>query len=88
VRYIIGVLIPLLFQSLFVFVVIEMNTGNGSWVGLAALILGVFAIPMTCLTNFFYIKARKEASTFSVIAPCFAIALIVPVIILFFLILG
>jgi len=88
VRYIIGVLIPVLLQSLFVFVVIEMNTGNGSWLGLAALILGLFAIPMTCLTNIFYIRARKDVATLSVIVPCFAIALIVPVILLFLLILG
>jgi len=87
-RYFIGVLIPFFLQSLLVFVVIEMNTGNGSWVGLGALILGMFAIPMTCLANFFYIRARKDIGSFSAVAPCFVIALIVPVIILFLLILG
>jgi hypothetical protein len=51
--YVIGVLIPLILQSLLVFIVIEMNTGNGSWVGLGALLIGMFAIPATAIVNFF-----------------------------------
>lgn len=88
VRYIVGVLIPVLFQSLFVFVVIQMNTGNGSWVGLGALLLGMFAIPATGIVNLSYIRARKELDAASVIAPCLLMALIVPLIILLLVIVG
>ncbi len=88
VRYIIGVLIPLLLQSLFVFVVIAMNTGNGSWVGLGALLLGMFAIPITALTNLLYIRARRTLNPLPVLVPCFLMALIVPFILLLLLIIG
>ena len=87
-RYILGVLIPIFLQSLFVYIVIEMNTGNGSWVGLGALLIGMFAIPATGLANFLYIRARKDLHVFSVIGPCLLMALIMPVIILFLLMLG
>lgn len=87
-RYLIGVLTPLLLQSLFVFIVIEMNTGNGSWVGLGALLLGVIAIPATGVLNFIYIKSKKDEINLAVIAKCFLISLVLPFIILFFLMLG
>ena len=87
-RYIIGVVIPILLQSLFVFIVIQMNTGNGSWLGLGALLIGMFAIPATGITNFLYIKARKERNTITLISRCFLMALIVPFILFFLLMLG
>ena len=87
-RYLIGVLIPLLLQTLFVFIVIEMNTGNGSWVGLGALLLGMFTIPATGVSNFIYIKSKKDEFNLAVIARCFLISLVLPFIIFFFLMLG
>jgi len=88
VRYFIGVLIPLFLQSLFVFIVIEMNTGNGSWLGLGALLLGMIAIPITAILNFIYLKSRKDEINLAVIAKCFLISLVLPFIVLFFLMLG
>ena len=87
-RYIIGVLIPILLRSFVVFIVIAMNTGNGSWAGLAAFLLGMFAIPATGIANFFYIRARKDRQTFSVMWPCFLMALIMPIIVLLLVIIG
>lgn len=87
-RYLIGVLTPLLLQSLFVYIVIEMNTGNGSWLGLGALLLGMIAIPATGVLNFIYIKSKKDEINLAVIAKCLLISLVLPFIILFFLMLG
>lgn len=87
-RYLVGVIVPVLLQSLFVFIVIEMNAGNGSWLGLGAFLLGIFAIPATALVNIIYIKSNKEAAAFSVVARCFLMTLIVPFIILFLFVLG
>lgn len=87
-RYIIGVLVPVLLQSLFVFIVIAMNTGNGSWAGLAAFLLGIFVIPATGIANFLYIRARRDRQTFSVIWPCFLMALVMPFIVFFLMFIG
>lgn len=81
-RYVVGVLIPVLLQCLFVFIIIEMNTGNGSWVGLGALLIGMFAIPATAVINFLYIKSNKDRGTASLMLRCFLIAIVVPVIII------
>ncbi len=87
-RYIAGVLIPVVLQCLFVFIIIEMNTGNGSWIGLGALLIGMFAIPATAIINFLYIKTNKGRSTVSLMSRCFLIAIIAPVIILLLLLVG
>ena len=87
-RYLIGVLFPVLLQSLFVFIVIEMNTGIGSWVGLGALLLGMFAIPATGIANFIYLKSNREISDFAALTRCYLMALIVPFIIFILLVVG
>ena len=87
-RYVSGVLVPVLLQCLFVFIIIEMNTGNGSWVGLGALLIGMFAIPATAVINFLYIKSNKDRSAISLIAKCFLIAIVAPAIILLLLLVG
>ena len=40
-KYLFGVAIPVIFQILVVFIVIDLNTGNGSWAGLGALLIGL-----------------------------------------------
>ncbi len=87
-RYFIGVIFPALLQTLFVFIVIEMNTGNGSWVGLGAFLLGMFAIPATAIVNFIYLRAKHQSSDFVVLARCYLLALIVPFIVMFLLLVG
>ncbi|MEH6446372.1 MAG: hypothetical protein V7784_20950 [Oceanospirillaceae bacterium] len=80
--YFSAVLIPTLLQCLFVFLVIEMNTGNGSWLGLGALLIGIFAIPATSIVNFIYAKSNKNIKASIVIAKCFLISFLMPIIIL------
>lgn len=87
-RYVIGILLPVLAQVLFVMIVISMNTGNGSWAGLAALLLGMFAIPATGLANLIYLRSRRNRSILSVITPCFLIALVMPFLIIILLMVG
>ena len=87
-RYVSGVLIPLLLQCLFVFIVIEMNTGNGSWVGLGALLIGMLAIPATAVINFLYIKSNPDRKSVTLVTQCFLIAMILPILVLFLLLVG
>ncbi len=87
-RIITAVVIPALLQCLFVFVVIEMNTGNGSWVGLGALLIGMFAIPATATTNFLYARANKHRGLASVFMRSILIAIIAPVLTLLLLLVG
>jgi len=87
-RYIFGVLVPLLLQCLLVFIAIEANTGNGSWVGLGAFLLGMFAIPATAIINLLYIKSNKERGSLTVIGRCLLIAAITPFFILILLMVG
>ncbi|MEP4545554.1 MAG: hypothetical protein ABJ000_05185 [Saccharospirillum sp.] len=87
-RYVIGILLPVLAQALFVMIVIAMNTGNGSWAGLAALLLGMFAIPATGLANFIYLRSRRDRPILSVIVPCFLIAFVMPFLLIILLMVG
>lgn len=77
-RYVMGVLLPVVLQILVVLLIIALNTGNGSWAGLAALLIGLFAIPATAIANFAYIKSNPESPALNVIAICFLIALAAP----------
>ncbi len=86
--YLFGVFTPLLLQSLLVFVVIEMNTGNGSWVGLGALLIGMFAIPATAIANLLYARSNKDKHPVVVVGNCLAIAMIMPFIFLLLMFVG
>ncbi len=77
-RYLLGVAVPVILQCLFVLVIVEMNTGNGSWVGLGVFILAIFAIPGTAIINALYIRSHPDLHTVSVINRCFLLALAVP----------
>lgn len=87
-RYVMGVALPALVQTLIVYIVIQINTGNGSWLGLGALLLGMFAIPATGVVNALYIKSSADIAASTIFLRCFGIALIVPVLTLGLLIVG
>ena len=87
-RYFIGVFIPLLIQCLLIFLIIEMNTGNGSWVGLGAFLLGIFAIPATALVNFTYIKKCPNLNNLSILIRSFLIAFITTFLVVLMMTLG
>jgi len=77
-RYISGVIFPLLIQCLIVFLIVSVNTGNGSWAGLGAFLIGIFAIPATAIFNLIYIKSHPELSSFVLVLRCFLFAAIAP----------
>ena len=83
-RYFWGVLIPVLLQGLLVFITIEMNTGNGSWLGLGALLIGMFTIPGTAIVNFLIVRNSSQASADVALVKCWLAALIAPFFILGF----
>lgn len=65
-RYLLGVLGVLLLQVGFSFAVISATSGDGSFVGLGAMLLAIPGIPLTALINALLIHAhrRKPASHF------------------------
>lgn len=83
-----GVVIPVLLQCLFVYIVIVMNTGNGSWVGLGAFLIGMFAIPGTAIFNVIYMLSNKDKSASTLVLHCFLIAIIAPFLTLLLLLVG
>lgn len=82
-RYLIGVVLPALFQVLVVFVIAETNQGNGSWAGLGAFLIGMFAIPATVFINALYVWKNPDVSFLQLIGKCFTLAMIVPVLAIF-----
>lgn len=87
-KYVYGVLIPVLLQVLVVFLLIQMNTGNGSWVGLGAFLIGMIAIPGTALLNALYIKNSSNKKTVNVIFNCFVFAAVAPFVCVLLLLIG
>lgn len=77
-KIIICVLIPALLQCLLVFVLVVSNQGNGSWVGLGALLLGMILIPTTVTLNVLYLNLGKYKTRTESIVKCYLIAFIVP----------
>ncbi len=78
-RFALGVGGPALLQALLVYLVIVRNTGNGSWLGLGALLLGLVAIPATAIVNVVLVLAWRGASAKRVVLACFAIGMVVPI---------
>lgn len=62
-RYVYCVLIPLLLQVLTVYIIIVMNTGNGSFVGLGAFLLAMPIIPITAIVNAVRTNQKKDIAT-------------------------
>ena len=86
--YLLGSIIPMALQSLIVLIVIQVNTGNGSWLGLGAFLIGMFAIPATGIINALYIKSHKDFSSVHILTRCALITAITPFIILLFMFIG
>ena len=81
-RYLFGVLFPLLLQVLLIWILVEANTGNGSWVGLGAFLIGLFAVPATALVNLVYLRRNRERSLLAVLPTCLLLAAVTPLLVL------
>lgn len=80
----IGIGAVLLLQIAISGLTIFAGTGNGSFVGLGAMLLAIYGIPITLATNFFIIRNHKKYPrksnitaivTISSILPCLQLAL-------------
>lgn len=78
-KYIYCVLIPLLLQLVIVYTIIEMNTGNGSWLGLAAFLFAIPVVPVTAIINAVRTGTKKDKKQSILFLQSILIAFIVPI---------
>lgn len=77
--YLVGVGGVLLFQAGFSFAIILASQGNGSFVGLGAMLLAVLGIPLTALINFLLIRAHRKNPGSRYVGRLLFISLVLPV---------
>jgi hypothetical protein len=81
-RRVLGVVLPLIFQLLFVAVIILATNGTGSFVGLGAMLLGLVALPVTAILNWSQLRSQPERPALQVAVRIFWITAIFPALIL------
>lgn len=81
-RYIYCVVIPLLLQVLTVYIIIVMNTGNGSWAGLAAFLFAIPIIPITAIVNIVRANQNKDMKTARLFLQSILSSIVIPLIII------
>jgi hypothetical protein len=86
VNYFLGVGGVVLFQAVFSYIIILAGTGNGSFVGLGAMLLAVFGIPATAIVNIMLIHTHRKNPTTGYIIRLLIISLILPLLQFFLLI--
>jgi hypothetical protein len=84
-RRVLGVLLPLVFQLLFVVVIILATNGTGSFVGLAAMLLGLVALPVTAILNWSQVRSHPDRPALQLGVRIFWISAIFPAFLLFLL---
>jgi hypothetical protein len=85
--YFAGVGGVILFQAAFSYAIILAGTGNGSFVGLGAMLLAVVGIPGTAIANSVLIHTHRKNPAAGNIGRLFLVALILPMLQLALLIL-
>lgn len=81
-RYIYCVVIPLLLQVLAVYIIILMNTGNGSFLGLAAFLFAMPIIPITAIVNAVRTNQKKDLKTAKLFLQSLMFGIGIPVVII------
>lgn len=87
-RYIYGVLLPVLCQALVVWAVVEGTRGDGSFTGLGAYLLGMMTMPLTALVNGIWVYTQRDWPVGQVILKCWLLALAMPVLVTLLALLG
>lgn len=77
-NYWLGVGGVLIVQLLVSFVTIFAGTGNGSFVGLGAMLLALYGIPMTVIANFLIIRNHRKNPKKSNVKTLMVISSILP----------
>lgn len=80
-KYIYCVVIPLLLQLITAYIIITINTGNGSWIGLGVLLFSIPILPATTIINAMRTKSKTETTTLILFGQNLLIAFVAPVII-------
>jgi hypothetical protein len=78
-NYWIGVFGVLLFQVAVSLLTIAASSGNGSFVGLGAMLLAVWGIPMTLIANFLLIRSYRELPKASKVWLLIVMSCILPI---------
>ncbi|MDX1914360.1 MAG: hypothetical protein SFU55_02150 [Methylophilus sp.] len=78
-NYLVGVGGVLLIQTAISYATILAGTGNGSFVGLGAMLFALFGIPGTAITNFLIIQTHRKNPKQSNITMLMIISSILPI---------
>jgi hypothetical protein len=76
--YFVGIGGVLLFQAAFSYAIILASSGNGSFVGLGAMLMGVVGIPITALANIVLIRTHRKNPTQSYVIRLLLLAIALP----------
>ena len=76
--YFIGVGGVILFQAVFSYAMILAGTGNGSFVGLGAMLMAVLGIPITAIANLVIIRSHRKNPATRYIGRLLLLALALP----------
>jgi hypothetical protein len=77
--YILGVGGVLLFQAAFSYAIILAGTGNGSFVGLGAMLFAVVGIPFTAIANLVLVHSHRKDPATGCIGRLLLVSLALPV---------
>jgi hypothetical protein len=78
-NYKVGIGAVLLVQAVISYATILAGTGNGSFVGLGAMLFALFGMPVTAITNFFIIRGHRKNPKRSNIISLIVISSILPI---------
>lgn len=77
-KYLYCVAVPLAVQVLAVYIIVIMNTGNGSWLGLLAFLLAIPIIPITAIINAVLTKKNAQQAVLKTFFQSMIVAIAVP----------
>jgi hypothetical protein len=76
--YFFGIGGVVLFQIGFSYAVIMASSGNGSFVGLGAMLLAVLGVPVTALINFLIVRSGRNNPSSNCVVRVILVALVLP----------
>jgi hypothetical protein len=77
-NYILGIGGVFLFQIAFSYAIIMTSTGNGSFVGLGAMLLAVLGVPVTALVNVFIVRSGRNNPSSNYVVRVILVTLVLP----------
>ncbi len=80
-RYLYCVAVPMALQVFAVYIIVVMNTGNGSWLGLMAFLLALPVIPITAIINVVLTKKNERQKTLQTFFQSMVVAVAAPAVI-------